>query len=161
MSAAKVTLFSDTCKFIFSSETPNAFSRGKKKQNSMAYQAGFRNHRVTIRNKVVATTFGDTTSYQDVKTVWAAKTWKTGAKAMREGALDAYDKVLFRMDWNNIVTRDSLLVCEGKTYQVLSLEGEKQRNEIEILAQEIVQDTPTYVPPKPDPTPTPETPSNN
>jgi len=127
----------------------------------MAYQAGFRNHRVTIRNKVVATSFGETTEYQDVKTVWAAKTWKTGAKALREGALDAYDKVLFRMDWNDIVRRDSLLVCDGKTYQVLSLEGDRQRNEIEILAQELVQDAPTYVPPTPTLAPEPETPSNN
>lgn len=117
----------------------------------MAYQAGFRNHRVTIQNKVVATSFGETTEYQNVKTVWAAKTWKTGAKALREGALDAYDKVLFRMDWNNIVRRDSLLVCDGKTYQVLSLEGDRQKNEIEILAQELVQDAPTYIPPTPTP----------
>jgi head-tail adaptor len=101
---------------------------------------------VTIRNKVVATAFGETTSYQGVKTVWAAKTWKHGAKALQEGALDAYDKVLFRMNWNNIVSRDSLLVCEGKTYQVLSLDGEYQKNEIEILAQEVVQGAPTYSP---------------
>ena len=112
----------------------------------MAYQAGFRHCRVTIRIKVVATEFGETTSYQDVKTVWAAKTWKHGAKALQEGALDAYDKVLFRMNWNNIVSRDSLLVCEGKTYQILSLDGEYQRNEIEILAQEIVQPAPSYSP---------------
>lgn len=112
----------------------------------MSYQSGFRNERVTIRNKVVATTFGDTTTWQDVATVWAARTWKTGAKALREGALDAYDKVLFRMNWNNIVTRDSLLVCEGKTYQVLSLEGEKHKNEIEILAQEVVNGAPAPTP---------------
>ena len=101
---------------------------------------------MTIRNKVGGTGFGETTSYQDVKTVWAAKTWKHGAKALREGALDAYDKVLFRMNWNNIVKRDSLLVCEGKTYQVLSLDGEFQHNEIEILAQEVVQAAPSYIP---------------
>lgn len=117
----------------------------------MAYQSGFRPHLVTIRNKVVATGFGETTQYQDIKTVHAAKTWKHGAKAMQEGALDAYDKVLFRMDWNNIVQRDSLLVCEGKTYQVLSLNGDFKANEIEILAQELVQDAPTYVPPTPTP----------
>ena len=112
----------------------------------MAYQAGFRPHLVTIRNKVVATGFGETTRYQDIKTVHAAKTWKHGAKAMREGALDVYDKVLFRMNWNDIVTRDSMLVCEGKTYQVLSLDGEKHRNEIEILAQEVVTGTPAPTP---------------
>ena len=114
----------------------------------MAYQSGFRNYLVTIRNKVVATGFGDTTQYQDMKTVHAAKTWKHGAKGLREGTLDAYDKVLFRMDWNDIVKRDSLLVCEGKTYQVLSLDGDFRTNEIEILAQEVVQGAPH-------PTPTP------
>jgi head-tail adaptor len=112
----------------------------------MAYSAGFRNERVTIRNKVSATGFGDTAAYQDVLTVWAAKTWKHGAKALQEGALDSYDKVLFRMLWNCVVRRDSLLVCEGKTYQILSLEGNRQRNEIEILAQEVVQAAPSYIP---------------
>jgi len=112
----------------------------------MAYQAGFRNHIVIIKNKVIATAFGETTHYEDVAKVHAAKTWKHGAKAMQEGALDAYDKVLFRMNWNNIVKRDSLLVCDGKTYQILSLDGEYQRNEIEILAQEVVQAAPTYTP---------------
>ena len=110
----------------------------------MAYQSGFRNHLVTIRNKVIATEFGETTRYQDIVTVHAAKTWKHGAKAMQEGALDAYDKVLFRMNWNNIVTRDSQLVCEGKTYQVLSLNGDFKANEVEILAQEVVPSAASY-----------------
>lgn len=101
---------------------------------------------MTIRNKVVATTFGDTTEYQDVVTVSAAKSWKHGVKGMREGALDAYDKVLFRMNWNNYVQRDSLLVCDGVTYQILSLNGDHRQNEIEILAQEIVENAPSYTP---------------
>jgi SPP1 family predicted phage head-tail adaptor len=122
------------------------FEREEKAKQSMSYSSGFRNKRVTIRNKVVATTFGDTTTWKDVATVWAARTWKTGAKAMREGALDVYDKVLFRMNWNDKVTRDSLLVCDGKTYHVLSMDGEKRRNEIEILAQEVVQEPPSYSP---------------
>jgi hypothetical protein len=104
----------------------------------MAYQSGFRHCRVTIANKVVDTTFGETTSYEEVKTVWANKGWKHGMKALQEGALDVYDKVLFRTNWNNIVRRDSILVCEGKKYQVLSLDGEFKKNEIEILAQELV-----------------------
>ena len=104
----------------------------------MAYQSGFRHCRVTICNKVVATQFGETTSYEEAVTVWANKGWKHGMKALQEGALDVYDKVLFRMNWNNVVRRDSILVCEGKKYQVLSLNGEFQKNEIEILAQELV-----------------------
>ena len=57
---------------------------------------------------------------------------------MRESALDAVDVVLFRMNWNDIVRRDSQLVCDGKTYQILSLEGDRRDNQIEIKAQEIV-----------------------
>jgi hypothetical protein len=37
-------------------------------------------------------------------------------------------------------------VCEGKTYQVLSLNGDFKANEIEILAQEVVQGAPSYSP---------------
>lgn len=78
----------------------------------MSYQSGFRHCRVTIRNKVVATGFGETTSYKDVKTVWAAKTWKHGAKALREGALDAYDKVLF----DDVSTKNDGMVIDTPSY---------------------------------------------
>lgn len=115
----------------------------------MTYSSGILKYMVTIRNKVAGTSFGDTTKYEDVACVHAQKYWKHGVKGLREGALDAYDKVMFRMRWNNIVTRDSLLVCEGRTYQVLTLEGSKQDDQIEILAQEMIQDAPTYVPPTP------------
>lgn len=108
----------------------------------MSYSAGYLHNCVTIRNKVVATGFGETTSYQDVCTVHARKVWKSGNKTLRESALDALDVVIFRMRWNNIVTRDSLLVCDGKTYQILSLDGERQEDQIEIKAQEVVQGAP-------------------
>lgn len=104
----------------------------------MAYQAGYLHNIVTIRNKVVATGFGDTTTYQDAGCVHAHKVWKSGNKVLRESALDTVDVVLFRMNWNDIVRRDSQLVCDGKTYQILSLEGDRRDNQIEIKAQEIV-----------------------
>lgn len=104
----------------------------------MAYSSEYLNDIVTIRNKVVATTFGDTTSYQDAGKVHAHKVWKNGNKTLRESALDAVDLVIFRMRWNDIVRRDSQLVCKGKTYQILSLEGDSKENQIEIKAQEIV-----------------------
>ena len=114
----------------------------------MGYSAGYLHNIVTIRNKVVATKFGETTHYEDAGNVHARKIWKSGNKMLRESALDAIDVVIFRMRWNNIVTRDSLLVCDGKTYQILSLEGDRQENQIEIKAQEIVNGATT-------PTPTP------
>lgn len=95
-------------------------------------------YRVTILNKQVAETFGETTAYQPAATVWADVSWSKGVKALREGALDAYDTVLIRMRWNNIVTRDSRLQCDGVTYQIQSLHADRQANTIQITATELV-----------------------
>ena len=95
--------------------------------------------RVTIRNKVAATEFGATTHYENAATVWAQVTWTKGVKALREGALDAYDTVLIRMRWNDIVNRDSQLVHAGKTYQIQSLHPDRQANTIQITATEIIK----------------------
>ena len=103
-------------------------------------------YRVTILNKQVASGFGETTSYQPAATVWADVTWSKGVKALREGALDAYDTVLIRMRWNNIVTRESRLQCDGVTYQIQSLHADRQENTIQITATEMVQAAPTYNP---------------
>ena len=73
-------------------------------------------------------------------------TWKKGQKALNEGALDAYDTVLIRMRYNNVVTRDSRLQSGGVTYQIQSLHADKQENTIQITAMEIVQAAPTYTP---------------
>jgi len=105
----------------------------------MAYTSGLLKYRVTILNKQVAAGFGEATSYQPAACVWADVTWSKGAKALREGALDAYDTVLIRMRWNNIVTRDSRLQCDGVTYQIQSLHADKQDNTIQITATEIVK----------------------
>ena len=105
----------------------------------MAYTSGLLKYSVTILNKQVATGFGETTSYQPAATVWADVTWNKGVKALREGALDAYDTVMIRMRWNNIVTRDSRLQCDGVTYQIQSFHADRQDNTIQITATEIVK----------------------
>jgi head-tail adaptor len=107
----------------------------------MGYSAGFLYTRVTIRNKVAPTgnDFGTATKYEDVCCVWANVTWSKGVKALHEGALDAYDTVLIRMRWNNIVSRDSLIVHDGTTYQIISFHVDRRENTIQITAQEIVQ----------------------
>lgn len=112
----------------------------------MAYESGYLKDIVTILNKVVATGFGETTTYKEMCKVHARKVWKSGNKVLRESTLDAIDVVIFRMRWNNIVRRDSLLVCGGKTYQILSMEGDSQENQMEIKAQEVVQNEPAYSP---------------
>lgn len=110
----------------------------------MTYQAGFIRQRVTIRNKVVATQFGETTSYQDVATVWANIAFSKGVKSLREGSLDAYDTVIIRMRYNSVVTRDSLLVHDGITYQITSFHRDYTENIIQITAVELIQGAPTH-----------------
>ena len=112
----------------------------------MSYQSGFLHQRVTIKNKQVATTFGDTTDYVEAGTVWANVSFSKGMKALHEGALDAYDTVIIRMRYNTIVSRDSHLVYDGKEYQIQSFHRDYQENIVQITAQEIVQGAPTYTP---------------
>ena len=112
----------------------------------MSYQSGFLHNRVTIKNKVVATGFGETTGYQEVGTVWANVSFSKGMKALHEGALDAYDTVIIRMRWNNIVNRDSHLVHDGREYQIQSFHRNYEENIVQITAQEVVQGAPSYSP---------------
>ena len=105
----------------------------------MAYTSGLLKYRVTILNKQVATGFGETTSYQPAATVWADVTWSKGVKALREGALDAYDTIMVRMRYNTIVSRDSRLQHDGVTYQIQSLHRDYQDNTIQITATEVVK----------------------
>ncbi len=104
----------------------------------MGYTAGLLDKRVTILNKAVPDSFGQTTRYEADCTVWAGVTWSKGVKALHEGAFDAYDVILVRMRYTCKVSRDSRLKIEGKTYQILSLNSDRRANQIQITAQEIV-----------------------
>ena len=106
----------------------------------MGYSAGMLRWIVTIlRKKDPANIkFGETTTYEKVAQVHANKTWKKGQKALNEGTLDNVDTVMFRMRYNNIITRDCLLECEGVTYQIQSMNADQQDNTIQITATEMV-----------------------
>ena len=119
----------------------------------MAYSSGYLKDIITSRNQGVATGVGETTHYEDAGCVHARKVWKSGNKAVREGALDGVDIVIFRMRWNTIIKLDSLIVFGGKTYQIISLEGDEQDNQMEAKATEVVQGAPA---PAPSPTPNQE-----
>lgn len=105
----------------------------------MGYSADILRHRVSIWNKKDADkiAFGEKAGYEQVACVHADVTWSKGVKSLREGSLDAYDTVLIRMRWNNIVTRDSQLQCEGKTYQIQSLHADRIENIVQITATEM------------------------
>ena len=83
--------------------------------------------------------FGEKTEYEKVACLHSDMTWKKGQRALNEGALDSIDTVMFRMRWNNIITRDCLLECEGVTYQIQSLHADRRANTLQITATEIVK----------------------
>lgn len=107
----------------------------------MGYSSGMLDKRVTILKKKdpASLGFGDTTKFEAAGCVWADVTWKKGQKTLNEGALDSIDTVMIRMRWNNIVTRDSRLQCDGVTYQIQSLHADRRENTIQITATEIVK----------------------
>ena len=108
---------------------------------STGFNAGMRNHRVTILNKVQSSErqFGEKTGYRRDGSLWSSYEFSKGTRALREGALDAYDSVIFRMNFsaNVTITRESLIECDGKVYQVQSLNSDKRENKIIIRATEM------------------------
>ena len=107
----------------------------------MGYSSSILRWRVAILKKKDPgeRAFGAKTEYEQVACVHANMTWNKGVKSLREGALDAYDTVMFRMRWNNIIDRDCLLECDGVTYQIQSLYADRYENTIQITATEIIK----------------------
>lgn len=107
----------------------------------MAQSSGFRNKRVAILNPAPGKDgeFGRNSGgrqYQYEKTVWASVRFNKGVKSLREGALDAYDTLVFGMLYNSTVTRESVLVYDDRTFQIKSFNRDYQTNEIQITATE-------------------------
>jgi head-tail adaptor len=74
--------------------------------------------------------------YEVLGTFWASETWNKGAKAMHEGAVDAYDTVMFRMRYNADVDRWCLIQYLGKWYEIQSLNGDYESNQLQMTAIE-------------------------
>ena len=105
----------------------------------MSYSSGILNYKVAILKKKDAAEkkFGAKQEYEQVACVHANVTWKKGQRTLNQGVLDAQDTVLVRMRWNNIVTRDCLLECDGVRYQIQSLHADKRENTVQITAVEM------------------------
>ena len=116
-----------------------------------------RNHRITILNKVAPTekAFGEKTGYKRDGSLNSSYEFNKGTKALREGALDAYDTVIFRLNFSGnaakTITRESLIEMNGKIYQIQSLNADHQENKIIIRATEMT--TQVNIIPKPEPEP--------
>lgn len=108
----------------------------------MAYSTGMMNKRVTVAKRAEAqdNTFGGTSSvtrYELFGTFWMSETFNKGVKSLREGALDAYDTVMFRCRFNKHIDRWCLLQYRGKWYQIQSFNEDYQENQIQITAVEM------------------------
>jgi uncharacterized GH25 family protein len=124
---------------------------------STGFTAGMRNHRITILNKVAPTekAFGEKTGYKRDGSLNSSYEFNKGTKALREGSLDAYDTVIFRLNFSGnaakTITRESLIEMHGKIYQIQSLNADHQENKIIIRATEMT--TQVNIIPKPEPEP--------
>lgn len=130
-----------------------------KKRLIMAYSTGMMNKRVTVAKRYQDTqeTFGKSgqPKYEILGTFWMAETFTKGVKAMHEGALDAYDTVMFRCRYNANIDRWCLLKFHGKWYQITSFNEDYQENQIQMTAVELANQQVNIV------EPTPETPAVN
>ena len=75
--------------------------------------------------------------YEILGTFWMGETFNKGVKSMREGALDAYDTVMFRCRFIKQLDRWCLLNFKGKWYQITSFNEDYQENQIQITATEL------------------------
>lgn len=116
----------------------------------MGYSSGMQSKRVSVLNQVAErNTFGRETEFEYVGTFWFGETFNKGVKSMREGALDAYDRVMFRCRSYVPVKRASMLVYKGKTYQIESYNDDYEANEIQITAVETPGKDLSYLLPQP------------
>ena len=107
----------------------------------MAYSTGMMNKRVEVAKRAAddGATFGKSgqPKYEIVGTFWMAETFTKGVKAMHEGALDAYDTVMFRCRYNKNIDRWCLLRYHGKWYQITSFNEDYHENQLQMTAVEM------------------------
>lgn len=110
----------------------------------MSYSTGFLRDRIQVLRRVIPEgskygKAGGKPTYEVVACLWANWAWTKGVKAMREGALDAYDTVMVRTRYTCELTRDSFIGHEGRIYQIHSFNASLVDNTIQITAIEIVK----------------------
>ena len=118
----------------------------------MAYSTGMMNKRVTIATRVKQEMgdFGMGSAgleYQILGTFWAAEDFVRGTKAMREGAFDAYDTVMFRMRFHEGIDRCCLIKYHDVWYQIDSFNASYHDNSIQITAREMSNQDVTIITP--------------
>ena len=107
----------------------------------MAYSSGFLKDRIRVINKLPVTDgrFGRGSAgiqYTLLGTFHANVAWVKGVKALREGAMEAYDTVLIRMRYRETIDHDSLILHGQKVYAVMTVNADYQANELQLTCQQ-------------------------
>jgi len=66
--------------------------------------------------------------------LWASEKFDKGMKSLREGALDSYNTLMFRMRYVQGMDEWCLIQFQGKWYQITSFNESYRNNEIQITA---------------------------
>lgn len=116
----------------------------------MAYSSGMMNKRIKIAKRVDSAggDFGRSSGgnkYTILGEFWASEKFDKGIKSLREGAIDAYDTVMFRMYYHAGIDRWCLIQYQGRWYQIKSFNESYQDNEIQITATEMANQNVTIV----------------
>ena len=116
----------------------------------MAYSTGMMKKRVKVAKRVDSEggDFGRKSGGQKYTLLgefWASEKFDKGMKSLREGAVDAYDIVMFRMRFNADIDRWCLIQYQGKWFQIQSCNEDYQTNEIQITAKEMANQNVTIV----------------
>ena len=116
----------------------------------MGYSSGMMNKRIKIAKRVDSTggDFGRSSGgqkYTMLGEFWASEKFDKGMKSLREGAVDAYDTVMFRMRFNADIDRWCLIQYQGKWFQIQSCNEDYQTNEIQITAREMANQQVTII----------------
>ena len=121
----------------------------------MGYSAGMLNYLITFAKRTKAESGKHGLDSGGIKyeiactNVPAAKTFNKGAKAMNEGAVDAYDVVIFRLQWRRDIDRWCIIKCDGVWYQIESFNADYTENQIQITAREMPNQKVNIVEPEP------------
>ena len=104
--------------------------------------SGMRDKRVTILDKKATDggRFGrgaTAPAWVPIEMVWANVTFARGTKALRHGALDAYDVIMVRCHYIKRATRDCRLQYDGRTWEIESFNSDYRQNELQITAHEV------------------------
>lgn len=115
----------------------------------MAYSSGMMDKRVTIARRAdeAQDSFGKSGEprYTILGEYWAAEDFNKGIKSLREGAMDAYDTVMFRLRYHKGIDRWCLVQYLGKWYQIESCNEDYRNNQIQITAREMANQDVTIV----------------